>query len=987
MVDQHGPGVNVGHPMAHHHAHSQSMSSGVPTSMAAHMGGNGANAGASSMQMNGPTSIPGTPGQPGGSGQPPSGQAPPSTAQAAQSQQQQQQQAPQSQQPTTATQRLAAINEQTWIQLGSIADQMQEFDRAISCFESALRHNPYSVPALTKIGVLCKSRNQFQRAVEYFQRIINVDSNNGEIWGLLGHCYLLMDDLQKAYNAYQQALYLLPNANDAKLWYGIGILYDRYGSYEHAEEAFSVSLRIDPKYEKAGEIYFRLGIIYKQLQKYNISLDCFRYILPNPPPPLSELDIWFQIGNVHEQQKEVIKLNNYFITNIYTISTVCIGKEAFERVLAANPNHAKALQQLGWLYHQPQCTFHNQDHAVQCMTRSLEIDANDPQSWYLLGRCYMAKQNHNKAYEAYQQAVYRDSRNPTYWCSIGVLYYQINQYRDALDAYTRAIRLNHTSVKFGMYDLGTLYESCNSNQINDALDAYQRAAELDPSNPHIKQRLQLLRSRQANGGAAIQTSAPMPQDVNPAAYQSQSGYNGPPGMSTQGPPSTPFHPHPPSAPPSSTANTFPHRAGGPPSMHEQGRLPAPNMRQNGDHRPPTSGSMPHGPSSAHATPRIPDINGYHHGSPTHGQTTMPPMQQHPPNGPPQPLHGGPESRLPSVSSLPPPPSSHGAGTVPSPAAGIAAPIGSMSHHPQHPQQHQHSHSHDRAEGSIKMEPGMHANGATLPEMAHRPPPPPSSTVPPQHYHQRNLSINGLASSADLTHRRSPSTKVERESSAQPATNTLPPHQSSSSAISQTTPPTSTATRVIDDNYDEDVVSALVSMSGGRTNAAIMPEPNGNASTTVEATTATVLPPSVQNPGKRSLSPTLEPVPDAAQKRSKMDDNAPQDVTPLPPTTMTSSQVADVTVTATAKIPAASLLSPPSPEQPNPTASTASPPASSVSPQQASHNTTGTSSHNHHLHNNGITNNDDDDDAEDGEIVDDAPSTSAEPSATSVTPPS
>ena len=27
----------------------------------------------------------------------------------------------------------------------------------------------------------------------------------------LGHCYLMQDDLQKAYSAYQQALYLLPN--------------------------------------------------------------------------------------------------------------------------------------------------------------------------------------------------------------------------------------------------------------------------------------------------------------------------------------------------------------------------------------------------------------------------------------------------------------------------------------------------------------------------------------------------------------------------------------------------------------------------------------------------------------------------------------------------------------------------------------------------------------------------------------------------------
>jgi glucose repression mediator protein len=93
-----------------------------------------------------------------------------------------------------------------------------------------------------------------------------------------------------------------------------------------------------------------------------------------------------------------------------------------------------------------------------CTTLSITntpTDQNDAQSWYLLGRCYMAQQQYNRAYEAYQQAVYREGRNPTFWCSIGVLYYQINQYRDALDAYSRAIRLN-PNISEVWYDLGTL---------------------------------------------------------------------------------------------------------------------------------------------------------------------------------------------------------------------------------------------------------------------------------------------------------------------------------------------------------------------------------------------------------------------------------------------------------------------------------------------------------------------------------------------------
>jgi general transcriptional corepressor CYC8 len=83
----------------------------------------------------------------------------------------------------------------------------------------------------------------------------------------------MQDDLQKAYSAYQQALYLLPNPKvtptallthknthlhpqeDPKLWYGIGILYDRYGSLDHAEEAFSSVLRMDKGWPFRYSVY------------------------------------------------------------------------------------------------------------------------------------------------------------------------------------------------------------------------------------------------------------------------------------------------------------------------------------------------------------------------------------------------------------------------------------------------------------------------------------------------------------------------------------------------------------------------------------------------------------------------------------------------------------------------------------------------------------------------------------------------------------
>ncbi|TPX73721.1 hypothetical protein CcCBS67573_g05002 [Chytriomyces confervae] len=428
-----------------------------------------------------------------------------SAAAAAQQQQQQHQptatQTP-AQTPTDALAlKMQQLNEETWLRIGAIADSVGDKDRAIAAFDAALRHNPYSVQALTFGSSLCRQRELYPRAIELFQRLLNIDRYNGAVWAGLGHCYLMLDDLQNAYQTYQQALNYLSNPKDAKLWYGIGVLYDRYGSFDHAEAAFASVLRIDPKFDKGNEIYFRLGIIYKYQQKYSLSLDCFKYILGCPPLPLGEADVWFQIGHTHECQRDFIN-----------------ARAAYETGLQRNPNNAKILLQLGWLYMLVASGFQNYDQAVAYLSRAMEVDTNDAQTHYLLGRSQMAKQKFNLAYESYQQAVLRDAKNPVFWCSIGVLYFELGQHRDALDAYSRAIYLNPSIFEIWC-NLGKLYESCNG-QTADAIDAYTKAVELDPNNNNTKHRLAMLRAFQANAGPAPGPPEPAihPMAQDPSTY-------------------------------------------------------------------------------------------------------------------------------------------------------------------------------------------------------------------------------------------------------------------------------------------------------------------------------------------------------------------------------------------------------------------------------------------------------------------------------------
>lgn len=396
---------------------------------------------------------------------------------------------PSSDRVMTTLHNLSIVNEQTWIAIGSTAETMSDPTRALAAYDSALLHNPYSILALSAMASLYRSMEHFDLAIEYIQRVLDIDRENGEVWGAMGHCYLMMDELEKAYAAYQQALCHLPDAKEPKLWYGIGILYDRCGNLEHAEETFSSVVRMNPDYEKANEIYFRLGIIYKQQGRYDSSLECFRYILQNPPTPLTEMDIWFQIGHVYEQKQEYDH-----------------AKEAYERVLRENTNHGKVLQQLGALYLQPASGMFDQEKAIRLLYQSIDSDKNDQQTWYLLGRAYMIAQEYNKAYDSYQQAVYRDGKNPVLWGSIGILYFQIGQYHDALGAFSRSIRLN-PYIPEVWFNLGILYESCN-NQISDAIDAYRRTIELDPDHSEVQHRLALLQNAEKMGQSVSNIPAP-----------------------------------------------------------------------------------------------------------------------------------------------------------------------------------------------------------------------------------------------------------------------------------------------------------------------------------------------------------------------------------------------------------------------------------------------------------------------------------------------
>ncbi|KAG8766254.1 glucose repression mediator protein [Ceratobasidium sp. 428] len=63
-----------------------------------------------------------------------------------------------------ALQKLAQANEQTWLLIGAVSEQMNDLDRALAAYEHAIRHNPHSIAGLTQIAGIARVRENYPTA-------------------------------------------------------------------------------------------------------------------------------------------------------------------------------------------------------------------------------------------------------------------------------------------------------------------------------------------------------------------------------------------------------------------------------------------------------------------------------------------------------------------------------------------------------------------------------------------------------------------------------------------------------------------------------------------------------------------------------------------------------------------------------------------------------------------------------------------------------
>jgi glucose repression mediator protein len=179
----------------------------------------------------------------------------------------------------------------------------------IARYESIVAKDASNREALTQLGLLHESLEEYDKAIEFFERCLRVDNKDPDVLASTAYCYLRTEDLAKALATYQRALFLLDNKATPKILYGLGVLYDRNEKFDTAKGTLEQLVSTFPEFDMVPEAQLRLGGVCKLLGQYDEGLRWLQMVLENDtcPPPFSVEDIWFEIAQLYCLQSDFVR--------------------------------------------------------------------------------------------------------------------------------------------------------------------------------------------------------------------------------------------------------------------------------------------------------------------------------------------------------------------------------------------------------------------------------------------------------------------------------------------------------------------------------------------------------------------------------------------------------------------------------------------------------------------------------------------------------
>lgn len=207
-------------------------------------------------------------------------------------------------------------------------------------------------------GLAQMSRDDYARALPYFERAVDADQNYAEAWYQAGYCYGVLGRHTEALKASRQAAKLRPDW--APVFVNIGASSYALGQYKDAVEAYRTAIRLD---DDNAEIQYSLGLTFGKMNRTDEEILAFRRAIALKPDHVSSVE---RLGLALFKQRRFAdaaaafdslkayrpdaKTYNYLGESFLETGRAEDSVEAFNAALGYDPDFEKARFNLGRAY-------------------------------------------------------------------------------------------------------------------------------------------------------------------------------------------------------------------------------------------------------------------------------------------------------------------------------------------------------------------------------------------------------------------------------------------------------------------------------------------------------------------------------------------------------------------------------------------------------------------------------------------------------------
>ena len=237
---------------------------------------------------------------------------------------------------------------------------------------SASRNKRAKAVQFFRDGLSFLSKDDCEKALPYFEKAVESDSNYAEAWAQSGFCNEKLGRHAEALEASKKAVNLRPSAES---YFNIGLANFYLKQYRDSAEAYRQSIKLDPY--NSADAYYALGLVYRDWGKVDEEIQAYKQAIRLRPDYTVAYE---RLGSRYLRSR---KFNE--------------AVEVFRQLSTLKPGDAAAPNNMGEAYFE----LNRLNEALESFRQSIRLKPDFGRAYYNLGKCLLAMGNRDAAVEQY----------------------------------------------------------------------------------------------------------------------------------------------------------------------------------------------------------------------------------------------------------------------------------------------------------------------------------------------------------------------------------------------------------------------------------------------------------------------------------------------------------------------------------------------------------------------------------------------------------